>query len=1148
MALTAYADADHAGCQDTRRSTPGSAQFLEDKLVSWSSKKQRSTAISTTEVEYIAIAIALYYNNVQHSCSRTYSPKHYLRSGSKFYSPDLRVEEGTVLSELTWQVIKDHFVNSIQDTMADMNIPANDAPAERAHAVAPLTMMDEQEIGCQLDEQWFNLHKDILRDALNITLPNENNPFVAPPSNDTVIEYVNNLGYLSTLRNVSEMSVNVLYQSWRAILSMINMCLIGKTAGFDRPRHLVLQILWGIIYSSNIDYAKRIWEEFVQSIQTFLTDRKNLATASRGKKKTTHLLIPSIRFTKLIIHHLKTKHNIYPRSGSPLHYSHDESVLNTLRYVGKDGKEIFGMSIPDALITDEIKGVPYYGEYQEHVAKYQQHLDAKHGKAIERGATVSFKTTKVTKPKEAKAIKPANHPKPKPAPTQPPKAVTEKKRKLVHETPDEPSLVKRSKDVLVEEPAYNEEEANLQRVLELSLKEQVEQTQGLARPVVIREPDTGGIQPLSEVQGKGKEKVVEEQNAHDLLTLQTPKNKIHVDQFIFRRRTPMPAEASGPAESPSLDAELGLTDSETESDDEVPKINTGDRLDQTLVYKMNTRMDQTLVYKMKARLDQTPVILQDLNLNQQLDEEFTKTAYSNVQEKLKLPSEDPMIPEELASSTGTLSSLQNLEKDLSFTDQFFMEKQQEEDPGKTNAKAEVQSMVLVPIHQVTSSVPPMTTLTIDLTLSQSGAPLPTSTLEQHMARLLQHNLALEERLDKHGSWLYKLENLNIPHQVSKEADEIVTDAVDWAIKSYEAHEDHKKLYNALKKSLECDYSDQLLSDLEEDRQNKRKRRGVPRTPSGSPPPQPPPPPPPAGASGASGTSGALGYSQLPPPPPPLSTSTSRSTQQQGSEAPSSSKSATSAPYSMAWTTSDTRYESAGVFGTQELSFMDSLIQDDSILDEQIHLFNNEDSWNDHLPIANSRKGCKGSSPALSISLMKDASYPDFSLELLVSEQMWIEDMCTYDISSKYGISHWWFNRQKFYIDKHDSSSRQKEVESHMRILLVVRIKAYSRYGYDYLSEIILRRADLQEHMIAKKDFKNLHLSDFEDLNLLLLQGYLDHLLSSNKRMLSTAIKQWNRYLVIRQRVKDFQIGIESYHTQLNLTKLGWDATGYDVQA
>ncbi|GKF77584.1 uncharacterized mitochondrial protein-like protein, partial [Tanacetum coccineum] len=56
MALTAYADVDHAGCQDIRRSTSGSAQFLRDKLVSWSSKKQKSTAISTTEAEYIAMS------------------------------------------------------------------------------------------------------------------------------------------------------------------------------------------------------------------------------------------------------------------------------------------------------------------------------------------------------------------------------------------------------------------------------------------------------------------------------------------------------------------------------------------------------------------------------------------------------------------------------------------------------------------------------------------------------------------------------------------------------------------------------------------------------------------------------------------------------------------------------------------------------------------------------------------------------------------------------------------------------------------------------------------------------------------------------------------------------------------------------------
>ncbi|GJS85856.1 retrovirus-related pol polyprotein from transposon TNT 1-94 [Tanacetum coccineum] len=54
-----FADADHAGCQDTRKSTFGSMQLLGDRLVSWSSKKQKSTAISSTEAEYIAFAIAL---------------------------------------------------------------------------------------------------------------------------------------------------------------------------------------------------------------------------------------------------------------------------------------------------------------------------------------------------------------------------------------------------------------------------------------------------------------------------------------------------------------------------------------------------------------------------------------------------------------------------------------------------------------------------------------------------------------------------------------------------------------------------------------------------------------------------------------------------------------------------------------------------------------------------------------------------------------------------------------------------------------------------------------------------------------------------------------------------------------------------------
>ncbi|GJY84035.1 retrovirus-related pol polyprotein from transposon TNT 1-94 [Tanacetum coccineum] len=56
IALTAFAYADHDGCQDTRRSTSGSMQFLGDRLVSWSSKRKKSDAISSTEAEYIAMS------------------------------------------------------------------------------------------------------------------------------------------------------------------------------------------------------------------------------------------------------------------------------------------------------------------------------------------------------------------------------------------------------------------------------------------------------------------------------------------------------------------------------------------------------------------------------------------------------------------------------------------------------------------------------------------------------------------------------------------------------------------------------------------------------------------------------------------------------------------------------------------------------------------------------------------------------------------------------------------------------------------------------------------------------------------------------------------------------------------------------------
>ncbi|GKE70486.1 hypothetical protein Tco_1528558 [Tanacetum coccineum] len=147
--------------------------------------------------------------------------------------------------------------------------------------------------------------------------------------------------------------------------------------------------------------------------------------------------------------------------------------------------------------------------------------------------------------------------------------------------------------------------------------------------------------------------------------------------------------------------------------------------------------------------------------------------------------------------------------------------------------------------------------------------------------------------------------------------------------------------------------------------------------------------------------------------------------------------------------------------------------------------------------------------------MKAALNLDARLEQMVHDQMWAKEEYMYDILSSYGISHWWFKRQQFYIE------------------------------YDYMKKIVLRIADNQEYTIAESDFKNMYPSDFEDLYFLNLQGHLNHLPPKDKKILSTAVNLWIRNLVIRKRVENFQLGIESYQTQLNLTKPRWEATGLE---
>nr|GEX97900.1 monodehydroascorbate reductase [Tanacetum cinerariifolium] len=667
---------------------------------------------------------------------------------------------------------------------------------------------------CQLDEQWFNLTKDTLKDALQITPVNNNQAFTSPSSSDALINFVNELGYLKLVRNLSNVVTNDMFQPWKALTTIINMCLTRKTSGFESPRALVLQILWGIINRAHLDYAERIWEEFTQSIHKFIEDKKNLVQHTHEKKKATLIMISSIRFTKLIIYHLQRKHKFHPRPDSLLHLPNEEPVLGYLKFSAKGTKrEVFGMPIPGNLITADIQGESYYKEYLAKVAKHQRYMA---------GGTGSDSDS------------------PAPKPLRLPSQARKSKSGLVTKRHKPTSSLRSvdesvAEDIPEKEPRVDDEEANVQRALEESLKSIYDVPRGPLPPVVIREPESGKYQPLPEVQGKGKVKVTEEQVARDLPTLQTPKKKSPTDQYIFQRRTSIPTGSSGHDESSSLYAELGLMDSEKESDKDMPRTDAG---------------------------------------------------------------------------------------------------VQEADNDKATAETEAESMVSVTIQQDTSLIPPMTIPIIDLTLRLESP-------------------KLEQRLDSHGTRLYTLEHLDIPHQVSKAVDEVVTDMVDWAmqaplrnrfkdlpeadmkemlrqrmweIDSYKTHEDHMQLYEALEKSMNRDHSEELLKDLAEARKKKKKRS----------------------LSGASGSPGASGSSQVPPPPPPPP-STNQEGQSKGSAAPSSSKTAASAKY-QAWTTNDTRLRPP-----ISLTPADLQMDDDMAPNAQAQSSDNEDIENAHIPKVNLRQ-------------------------------------------------------------------------------------------------------------------------------------------------------------------------------------------------
>ncbi|GKB48790.1 retrovirus-related pol polyprotein from transposon TNT 1-94 [Tanacetum coccineum] len=621
----------------------------------------------------------------------------------------------------------------------------------------------------QLDKDWFILDANLLREALEITPIDQAHPFVSPPLGDEIIGFVNEMGYPEVIHFVSSMEVNHMYQPWRAILSMINQCLTGKTSGHDRHIYPVLQMLWGIITNTNVDYAELMWEEFVQAMQTFLTDKANLGSPTKKGRKDKPHVIPYCQFTKLIICYLGIIYNIHQRSASPFHLAEEDLRLGNLKFISKgEIDEVFGMPILNELISNNIRNASYYNAYLEMVAKHDQKVVAgKEGKkksastkqpkpkpAIEKSSKPAHASKpKVTKEKTSKAST-AKPPKPKPAKENSTKATPLQKAgkgkvakvcnlkssfQLIDEPDEEPS---QSEPVPEPEQEGASEEYDMEHAIQMSLELFQAQGHEHVGGVAIQELVVEAIRPLLVVEGKGKAITLTTDEASTGPSAQplddTSANIIHDSPSLADAETGARSDktsSGGDTEIMQITEELGEDVEKQENIKEKTMELDQDQAGSDPGETLESQPQPEQVHMEEDQVGPDPgisrVALARPNPEPTHDE-FMVDLYPKVQESLKFPADEHVILEDPLSSTGTLSSTKNMEDAYAIGDQFINDKSTDDEPGKLNVEAEVVSMVTVPIYQASSFIPPLLTPVIDLshpkpTSSTTQAPIFTAT-------------------------------------------------------------------------------------------------------------------------------------------------------------------------------------------------------------------------------------------------------------------------------------------------------------------------------------------------------------------------------------------------------------------------------------
>nr|GFA29885.1 uncharacterized mitochondrial protein AtMg00810-like [Tanacetum cinerariifolium] len=218
VTLTTFADADHAGCQDTRRITSGSVQFLGERLISWRLKGKRALLFLVALDE--ALVPSAQRLRIRHSNFRLPS--------------DIQSKEPTL------QVIYDVLRNS---PFFRAFLVTADVPEIYMQEFWATAKLHQHSIRFKMDTRKHVLDLEAFRKMLHISPRISGQSFDELPFEEEILEFLRFLGHSTQIKTLTDANVNKLYQPWRSFAAVINKCLTGKISGIDSLRISQAQIL-----------------------------------------------------------------------------------------------------------------------------------------------------------------------------------------------------------------------------------------------------------------------------------------------------------------------------------------------------------------------------------------------------------------------------------------------------------------------------------------------------------------------------------------------------------------------------------------------------------------------------------------------------------------------------------------------------------------------------------------------------------------------------------------------------------------------------------------------------------------------------------------------------------------------------------------